>query len=100
MADYVLSNKTDADLGEIYAYSHQTFGEARADAYFLELEQCLTTLAGHPGMGRSVDHLLPGLLRHVHQQHAIFYLIEGNDIFIVRILHHGMETQRHLDATD
>jgi plasmid stabilization system protein ParE len=28
MADYVLSNKADADLDDIYVYSYRTFGEA------------------------------------------------------------------------
>jgi toxin ParE1/3/4 len=32
MGDYVLSNAADADLAEIYVYSHRSFGEAQADA--------------------------------------------------------------------
>lgn len=51
MADYVLSNKADSDLTEIYIYSYQAFGEAKADAYFLSLRDCLQALADNPRLG-------------------------------------------------
>lgn len=97
MADYVLSNKADADLDEIYVYSFHNFGEAKADAYFLSLRDCLQSLAGNPRMGRSIDALHAGLLCHRHARHVIYYLIEDAGIFVVRILHEAMDAPRHID---
>jgi toxin ParE1/3/4 len=73
MADYVLSNKADSDLTDIYLYSYRAFGEARADAYFLSLGDCLKDLAANPRRGRPVDDLQPGLFCHRHARHIVFY---------------------------
>ena len=48
MADYVLSNAADADLDDIYTYSFEAYGESKADAYFLDLRDCLQRLADTP----------------------------------------------------
>jgi plasmid stabilization system protein ParE len=45
MADYVLSNAADADLDDIYTYSFEIYGESKADAYFIDLRDCLQRLA-------------------------------------------------------
>jgi len=97
MAGYSLSNQADSDLGEIYRYSHRTFGEARADAYFLSLASCLRTLAETPRLGRDARLKVPGLLRHEHAQHVIFYQIEEAGIFVVRILHRSMDLPDRLE---
>lgn len=96
MADYVLSNKADEDLTDIYLYSHRTFGEARADAYFLSLRDCLQVLADRPDMGRPAAGLQPGLLWHQHVRHVVFYLKEPTGIFVVRVLHDAMDFPRHV----
>ena len=96
MADYVLSNKADADLAGIYDYSFRSFGEAKADAYFLSLSDCLRTLADNPRLGHAADDLHPGLLCHRHARHRIYYLIEAPGIFVVHILHDAMDAPRHL----
>ncbi|ARJ64937.1 hypothetical protein WV31_04225 [Magnetospirillum sp. ME-1] len=100
MAEYVLSNKAADDLGRIYVYSAQTFGEARADAYFLGLRDCLYSLADNPRLGRPAELATAGLLRHEHGRHIVFYLMETSGIFVVRILHRGMDVPHHMDAED
>ena len=100
MADYVLSNKADADLDGIYVYSFETFGEARADTYFLSLRDCLQTLADNPRMGRSADSFHTGLLHHRHGRHVIYYLTEDDGIFVVRVLHDAMDAPRQLGSDD
>lgn len=72
MADYVLSNAARADLDDIYVYSFETFGEARADAYFLSLRDCLQTLAETPRMGQDTSAIHAGLLRHHHARHVVY----------------------------
>jgi toxin ParE1/3/4 len=96
MPDYTLSNKAVADLENIYLYSRKTFGEAKADAYFSSLSDCLDILTENPRLGHRAAHILPGLFCHQHAHHLVFYLIEPNGIFIVRLLHRAMEPARHL----
>lgn len=98
MADYVLSNAAGADLDDIYVYSFETFGEARADAYFLSLRDCLQTLAETSRMGQDASALHAGLLRHHHARHVVYYLIEDGGIFVVRVLHDAMDAPRHVCA--
>lgn len=98
MAEYVLSRAADGDLAEIYTYSFRTFGEAQADAYYLDLSGCLQMLADNPRLGRSAGLSRRDLLKHAHGSHVIFYLIEEPDIFVVRILHNSMDSERHLQS--
>lgn len=98
MADYALSNAAEVDLDGIYVYSFETFGEARADAYFLSLRDCLQTLAGKPHMGRFSDALHAGLFSHHHARHVVYYLVEDGGIFVVRILHDAMDAPRHVSG--
>ncbi|MBL6934102.1 MAG: type II toxin-antitoxin system RelE/ParE family toxin [Alphaproteobacteria bacterium] len=100
MADYVLSNKADADLDGIYVYSYRTFGEAKADVYFLGLCDGLKRLAANPRHGRSLDHVWPGLFCDRCARHIIFYTIEEDGIFVVRILHDSMDASRHIDLEE
>jgi toxin ParE1/3/4 len=96
VAEYVLSKKADNDLDGIYVYSVENFGEAQADEYFLGLCACLRTLADNPRVGREASWLNPGLRWHRHERHLIFYMIEGVDIFVVRLLHEAMDVARRL----
>lgn len=96
MADYELSNKADEDLTEIHIFSYQRFGEARADAYLLSLEERFLTLAGQPNLGRKVDHVRKGHVRYEHASHSIFYKTKKDGITVMRVLHKKMDTEQRL----
>ncbi len=98
MADYVLSNAADGDLADIYSYSHRRFGEAQADTYFLGLRDCLRMLADNPRLGRSAGTRHQDMLRYAHGGHIIFYRIDTPDIFVIRVPHHSMDSERHIDT--
>ena len=98
MADYVLSNKADADLDGIYIFSYQTFGEARADAYYQDLCERLNNLASNPHLGRAIDQVQTGLFCNQCARHIIFYTIEADGMFVVRILHDAMDVVRHIST--
>ena len=87
MPEYRLSGKADEDLGEIYVYSHQRFGEAKADAYLLALEERFFLLADQPSLGRRIDHIREGYLRWDHESHSIFYKTTRDGIIVMRVLH-------------
>ena len=98
MADYVLSKAADGDLAEIYTYSFRSFGEAQADSYFGELSGCLRILADNPRLGRGAGVSRRDLLKHAHGSHVIYYLIETPGIFVVRVLNHSVDSDRHLQS--
>ncbi|MEQ9346949.1 MAG: type II toxin-antitoxin system RelE/ParE family toxin [Thalassospira sp.] len=100
MPEYVLSKKADADLEGIYIYSCETFGTSRATDYFLSLRDCLNRIAASPHIGRDAGFLHPDMHSHHHERHMIYYLIEGNGIFVVRVLHDAMDELRHISVSD
>jgi toxin ParE1/3/4 len=93
---YKLSNKAVEDFEQIYEYTYLNFGENRADIYTNDMEKCLLLLSDSPQIGRSSDKIKKGVYRHDHDHHAIFYLIEDDYIFILRILHQQMNPMLHL----
>ena len=96
MADYTLSQAADADLVEIYTYSFQSFGEAKADAYLQSLEESFQHLADQPKLGRPMGHIRKGYFRYEHASHSIFYKVKNKGVFIVRVLHPAMDSERHI----
>lgn len=96
MPEYKLTRKADADLVEIYTYTYLEFGEARADAYFESLHECLARLADNPLQGLDISSLRQGLRRFVHRRHSIYYAPVTSGIHVVRILGPGMSIEYNL----
>jgi toxin ParE1/3/4 len=59
--------------------------------------QALKQLAINPHLGRMAKMVRPDLFRHEHARHIVFYLIEDDGIFVVRILHCSMDIKRHME---
>ncbi len=96
MADYELSVKAEHDLAEIYIFTYQNFGEAKADAYLIGLDDCFSLLAEKPLLGRNIDHIRKGYLRYEYIGHSIFYKRTRTGIKIMRVLHGSMNIDQHL----
>lgn len=96
MAEYRLSGKADEDLTGIYIFSYRNFGEIRADAYLLALEERFSTLAQRPYLGRRIDMFREGYFRYEHESHSIFYKQTEDGILVMRVLHQSMDAGRHL----
>ncbi|WP_417794667.1 type II toxin-antitoxin system RelE/ParE family toxin [Terasakiella pusilla] len=87
MRDYRLSEKADQDLHDIYVYTYRQFGEKQADLYLSDLENCFLQLVDHPSLGRDISYIRADYFRFEHQHHSVFYQIDTNEIYIVRVLH-------------
>lgn len=96
MADYRLSRLARLDLFEIADYTLETWGEEQAYRYVDGLEACFHLLAESPGIGRAYDHLRSGYRRLEHSKHIVFYRVDSEGVFIVRILHERMIPRRYL----
>jgi toxin ParE1/3/4 len=75
------------DLIEIYLDSARQFGQAQAERYTAELNECIELLASMPLMARERTELRPVVRVHHHSSHVIAYQIDRDDILIVRIVH-------------
>ena len=51
-----------------------------------------------PHLGRPAGIQRHGVLRYPHAGHIIYYQVETPNIFVVRVLHHSMDSERHLDT--
>jgi len=99
MADYQLSVKAEHDLTEIYIFSYQNFGEAKADAYLFGLEDAFSHLAENPLLGRKIDHIRIGYFSFEYIGHSVFYVRAEKGIKVIRVLHNSMNIDMHLTET-
>jgi toxin ParE1/3/4 len=87
VGDYRLTLRAEADVFEIFLYGLEALGSIQARRYKDDLARCFVTLAENPRMGRPAEAVAPGLRRHEHQSHVIFYEIDGPDILIIAVVH-------------
>src|SRR3984885_8359944 len=95
------SRRAEADLLSIAGYTLREWGKAQTTRYIDELEDCCQMLADNPALGRVCDDVRPGVHRHEHGKHVLFYREERGGILISRILHQRMLPEKHtLDDQD
>lgn len=92
-----LTRQADQHLGDIYLYTAERFGRAQADTYLQEFTATFDLLADNPRMGRAADHVRPGLRRHEHAGHVIFYRETGEGLLIVGVIHSRRRPEFGLD---
>jgi len=83
----VLSSWAEGDRDAIYEHGLDDWGEAQADEYLRVLRQALEDLATYPEMGRIRGELGAGVRGIPVRRHVIYYMIEGEDVLVGRILH-------------
>ena len=95
MPRYRLSRLAVVDIEGINDYGISRFGLEQALKYHVGLESRFELLTLFPRMGTPSYDLRPGLYHFLYESHMIFYLIEPDDIFIVRVLHASADFKRH-----
>ncbi|MGB5822151.1 MAG: type II toxin-antitoxin system RelE/ParE family toxin [Saonia sp.] len=94
---YVISVKAKSDIKSIAKYTLEKFGENQSLKYARGLKSILGELAKNPDLGRryvAVKNQM--LLRFRYKSHIIFYYINQEGIFIVRVLVGRMDFPKHL----
>lgn len=86
MARYELANSAAIDFENIFEFGIDTFGLAQALDYQNGMIKRFDELARQPMLYTSVDHIRKGYRRSVYHSHSIYYRIESERVFIVRIL--------------
>ncbi len=94
--NYQLSASAEEDIREIYRYSVSRFGERKAEAYLIGLEESQELIAGNVNISHCVDDIRAGYRRYLYRQHAIYLQEQGTNILVVRVLHQQMRVVLHL----
>ncbi len=95
---YKLTLEAKNDLTDIYVHGFLKFGEAQAEKYFAELEDCFAVLGNAPLIYRKRTEFTPPIRIHHRGRHLVIYMIQDDRILIIRIHHDSMDVKRHLPS--
>ena len=83
------------DWRSIWDYGVEHWSRKTAEAYYNGFADRLEALA----LGRTIGFPVlsyPGLLKSPMGSHVVYYRLSPSSLFVVRILHHSMDTDRKL----
>jgi toxin ParE1/3/4 len=89
----IFSFRARQDVEDILSYTLENFGEKQLQEYKSILGKTFSLLQETPAIGKRLNQqrmVLPV------GQHSIFYRIDKDTIYIIRILHRRMDIYRHL----
>lgn len=98
MAEYIISEKAQADLSDIWNYTVETWSENQADRYMRLLFGELDKITLDPyHCGQSYEYVRLGYRGVRAGKHIIFYkILDNGKVRIIRILHQKMDYFHHL----
>lgn len=77
-----------ADLEDIRRFTIDTWGREQWLRYFAGLEAVFARLRGHPGEGRAMARLAPGVRVVVYRSHRVFFhQNRREEVVVLRVLH-------------
>lgn len=91
------SRRARRDLKEIWRYTSENYGDEQADRYLAAIDEAIKRLCEDPLLGVDFGDAQIGYRRLRVARHRVFYVIRGDRIEIVRILHERMDVDRQLD---
>jgi toxin ParE1/3/4 len=94
---YLLSPAAQADLEQIWDFTHNRWGVDQAEEYLRELQRAIDRAAANPRIGRACDEIRPGYRKFAAGSHTLFYRVTAEGVIdVVRVLHQRMDVDRHL----
>jgi len=95
MTRLIFAPRAARDIDEIYDFTAERWGAARAASYIGTLRGRCEALARGEVRGHDAGHIRAEYRRLNAESHVIFYRPAGDSIEIVRILHGRMDFNRH-----
>ena len=99
MRDIHLSQAARSDLVDIWVETYRQWGEAQADHYLDEITRALKGLIANPQLGSDCSDLLQGVRKLITGRHLVFYEVDRDMIFVIRVLHQSMDLPRYLRSS-
>lgn len=100
MLEFRLRQAARRDLADIWRYTKRPWSEDQADRYVAAINSEIERLREKPTLGRPVRAMQAPFLKRGSGSHVIFYLVDGNVLDVVRVLHSHMGSHRHLANDD
>ncbi|GLT01073.1 hypothetical protein GCM10007897_24640 [Sphingobium jiangsuense] len=88
-----LTKAASEDLAAIDAYGVERFGEDAADEYIRGFHEAFALLRAHPLAGAERAELGRAIRCFVHMRHRLFYRVTGNEVLVIRIVHHAQDAR-------
>lgn len=86
------SKRAVEDLSDIWNYTAKKWSVLQADNYYNTLISFCKVLAKNPAFyGTKYDVIKNGLLGCKVEKHILFYIIQNNEVLIIRVLHEKMD---------
>jgi toxin ParE1/3/4 len=95
MPGFRLSAKALNDLKSIGRYTERHWGRDQRNKYLSILDACFHAIAERPWVGIPCDFIKTGYQKYHVGRHLVFYRQNTAFIEIIRILHDGMDVERH-----
>ncbi|KPQ17934.1 MAG: Plasmid stabilization system protein [Rhodobacteraceae bacterium HLUCCO18] len=89
-----VSPNAEADLGGIWTYTFQTWGEVQANKYLDDLDTRMIGLTTGRTASPAADEVAPGLRRALVGRHVVFFREDAAAVTVVRVLHQRMDVGR------
>lgn len=86
-----LSPEAKEDIYLMHEFGSLRFGVRQADTYVDDLMHLFAEVEQFPQAARERTDVVPSIRLWRYQAHNVCYRIEGDIIWIVRILHHSMD---------
>ena len=84
-----------SDIDSIWDYTAETWGADQADRYTDDIQNACEALAVGLKKGRDVD-VRDGYLKYAVGKHFVFFVMAGDGIAVIRVLHQQMDAGLHL----
>ena len=91
-----VSPDAERDVDDIFLFGAQKYGVSASDAYLDGLQEAFVFLEHHPRIARERRNIRPPVRLYRYVAHNILYAIDGEDVLILRVLHHSANWIDHL----
>lgn len=92
---YLLSPKAEADLADIWTYTAREWSAEQAEHYTNDIINMFEEISLGRKTGTTVD-VREGYRKVFVGRHTIYFMVQGEFIAIIRVLHQSMDVERHL----
>ena len=91
-----LSPKAQSDLAEIWDFTTENWGTARAEGYVRAIRKACNGLCDGSSDSTAIDHVRQGYRKRIVGSHLLLFRETDDTIAVIRILHQRMDPDRHL----
>lgn len=97
MDQYVLSQKSQDDINDVYDFGLNRFGESQSINYLIGLKSTFELLLKNPQIGKNRNEIKERLFSFAYDSHIIFFRVYNNHLRIVRILHGSRDLKKFME---